>query len=668
MSNYIKNNLLEIPKDEVPVGSPAIKIGDEIFPLVDGFQLVKVTNYCPTREGFTAPGTVTFSGLGTVESQWGDSADFSDVNGEYVITEDTKYKKGLARVYKQQDGKYYLCGYDPSDMDWAEYEAHWYVAETIGGYGYSAKMSCYGSSKIPSGVATWSNDMIGEFSATTSVAEETITSLTETTMAKSVTAFDDETAEWSEGGDVDISSYSITPQTNGIYFAQEGKLIGPPVDRELHIPEDGLVRRFKAVDGHFVDTIWGTEMMPYGDISFDELGYCGNTAAPFAGGSSYLESPNTLGFRDDVNYTFNAFFKPYSENGTVFCVGGDTNTHIAINLRQNGIFASIHGWAESNFIHGNEPELGKWHMVTIVRELVEEQYVYKFYLNGAYVGRKSFTLKHTYRLGNTTPLRLFIDYGLSSAFNGYIDNFCIWERCLTEEEIADMAKGLEGFNWDIPVKPYEQRQPVFYAPLTDTSKSCPTGQYIQLNNSTDLASSGFFRDGALWNYRTNDSGSLEYDWVYIRQNYSNLYTSGSFTVCVDVYVEGYRDGINWQNYAVETNIICSNAATMADGMKLFNKKGSSDLFMRFKHINGGAVPYNTWTTLIARSDSGKVDLFAGGAFGGQDGVSGPQPFSEYGYVSGPYNHLKCAIRNIRIYNRAITNAEIAELSGVKETE
>jgi hypothetical protein len=121
-------------------------------------------------------------------------------------------------------------------------------------------------------------------------------SLTETSLAQSVTAFNPETAEWMEGDAVDISSYSITPQTNGIYFAQGGKLIGQHIDRELHIPQDGLVRRFKAVDGHFVDAVWGTEMMPTGDISYDELGYCGNSAAPMAVKSgSYLSANNTLG-------------------------------------------------------------------------------------------------------------------------------------------------------------------------------------------------------------------------------------------------------------------------------------------------------------------------------------------------------------------------------------
>ncbi|MBR1953113.1 MAG: hypothetical protein IKA32_11070, partial [Lentisphaeria bacterium] len=293
----------------------------------------------------------------------------------------------------------------------------------------------------------------------------------------------------------------------------------------------------------------------------------------------------------------------------------------------------------------------------------------RYYVNGKFVAE----MTRENLLGDPGTLMggSLIKVGYGGNFIGQIDEACIWDRILTDEEIVDMAKGLEDFNWDIPVKPYVQKQPVLYAPLTDTSKNCPTGQSIHINNvqSTEpLSERGFFRDGAYWNYRTNDSGTLEYEYVCIGQNYSSLYTSGSFTVCIDVYVEGYRDGKNWQSYDLETNIISSNAPTDANGIKLCSKKGSNSLFMRFKAIDGGTVPYNTWTTLIARSDAGKVDLFAGAVKGGYGTVTDHHPFSGYEYVSGPYDGLKCAIRNIRCYNRAVTDEEVAELSGIEKEE
>ena len=697
---YIGRKELTIPAGSVSVNTEANKVvvtkgyvTSQEIPLTGGggtggLSLVKVTNYHPAREGMSEPYSVTFSGLGTVESQWGDDpADFSDVNGVFVVTEDTKYKKGLARVYKQDGGKYYLCGYDPSDMDWAEYEAHWYVSETVGGYGWSAKMSLYSSSKLGTGTFNWSNENIGTFPVTTTVAMRDYPSLTETYPAQSVTAFNAETAEWTEGDSVDISSYSITPQTNGIYFAQDGKLIGQLIDRELHIPENGLVRRFKAVDGHFVDTVWGTEMMPYGDISYDELGFHGNNPAPMAKTiGSYLSCPNTLSV--PKNYTVNVFFKPYYSAGTsaIFEInseGSDQNSYFFGIWLTSGIAVQCVSFVKN--IGSAQPVTpGKWHCVTMTvswssgvgsvdgNERVTE-YNIKAYIDGKFFAENNrkyagtsndFGTTLDYITGNT--VRAFGRmHNTSESFTGQIDEACIWDRILTDEEIADMARGLEDFNWDIPKKPYVQEQPVLYAPLTDASKYCPSGQTIYINNTQNtesLSERGFFRNGAFWNYRTNDSGSLEYDKVCIDQNSSSLYTSGSFTVCVDLFVVDYRTANSWQNYDITGSIL--------DGdLQLCSKKGSSNLFMRFKGIDGGSVSYNAWTTLIVRSNKGSVELFSGGALGGRGTVAQSYPFDKnYAWFYGLDYTFKWAIRNIRIYNRAITDEEVAELSGVKETE
>ncbi len=671
---YVEEQTLTVPAGSVVISKNINKVivtegyvPSQELDLPGGFQLVKVTNYHPARDGFTAPGTVTFSGLGTVESEWGgDPADFSDVNGEYVVTEDTKYKKGLARVYKQRGGKYYLCGYDPSGMDWAEYSAHWYVSETVGGYGWSAKMSCYSSAEIPNGTVNWSNDNIGEFSVTTTITNETISSLTETSLAQSVTAFDPETAEWTEGDAVDISSYSITPQTNGIYFAQGGKLIGQPIDRELHIPEDGLVRRFKAVDGHFVDAIWGTEMMPTGDISYDELGFHGNNAAPMAVKSgSYLSANNTLGTMYAL--TMNSFVKPYYGDARIFSFENGDDNYIGFTTTGFHILPAVSG----NWMNAGSLSFGKWNMQTLTlyqNENNKNEFSVRYYVNGKFVAemtRENLSVDPGTLMGGS-----LIKVGYGGNFIGQIDEACVWNRILTDEEIADMAKGLEGFDWDIPVKPYEQKQPVFYAPLSDASRYCPSGQPIYLNSlgdMTDLASSGYFHDGAFWNYKINENGSTSATNIHCERNYPKLYTSGSFTVCVEVYIVERTSDINWENYD-RKHCVVGTPHYYTDGIMVCSNKGSDDLFMRFKTIDGGSVPYKKWTTLIARSNAGTVDLFAGGVRGGQGTVTESAPLA-YEYVLAPdIAYLRCAIRNIRMYNRAITDEEVAELSGIPKEE
>jgi hypothetical protein len=690
MSNYTKDNLLTISKEDVPIGSLAIKVGNEVFPLTigkggSGFQLVKVTDYYPAREGFTAPGTVTFSGLGTVESEWGgDSADLSDVNGDYVVTEDTKYKKGLARVYKQRGGKYYLCGYDPSGMDWSEYEAHWYISETVGGYGWSSKMSCYNSKEvIPSGSVNWYNENIGEFAVTTAITNTEVTTLEETYLAKSITAFNAENSEWTEGDTVDISSYSVTPQTNGVYFAQDGKLIGQHIDRELHIPENGLVRRWKAVDGHFVDTVWGTEMMPSGDISYDELGYCKNSAAPMAKTiGSWLGNYNTLS--PNTSRTYNVFVKPMYNPGnrTVWNIGNEGAENyeqgpVVFQLNADG---TIYAGSCGRSIKSNgKYSPNKWNMLTLTATYSNnptdtyymDEMNLKLFVNGKFSGEFSVSgdkvLSHYYSGGNYVYFFANSNY-TGETFIGQIDEACVWDRILTDEEIADMAKGLEGFNWDVPVKPYEQEQPLLYAPLTDSSDTLPSGQHLSLydtDNRTPLSDS--LRNGAFWNYWTTDEG-LVYAELVASPLDKRLFTSGSYSVCVDLYIEKYTELFDWQNSARTASVI--NSRGQVGALDVYTLTGSQTIRASFKNVKGNIeIPTNTWKTLIVRRYiDGRLQLFVDGILDASGVNDATYPW-EYTTVSGlNRGTLQGAIRNIRVYNRAITDEEIAELSGVKETE
>ena len=653
-----------------------------------GFQLVKVTNYHPAREGMSEPYSVTFSGLGTVESEWGgDPADFSDVNGVFVVTEDTKYKKGLARVYKQDGGKYYLCGYDPSGMDWAEYEAHWYVSETVGGYGLNARMSCYNSGEnVPDGANNWSNENIGSFSVTTTITNETISSLAETYLAQSVTAFDPDTAEWTEGDSVDISSYSITPQTNGIYFAQDGKLIGQPIDRELHIPENGLVRRFKAVNGHFVDTVWGTEMMPYGDISYDELGYCGNSAAPYAKTiGSYLKTSNTLCSIGER--TLNVFFKLYQNNGNTAIFGINSGTNESFPNGCDLLLYSdlrIHGRIyDYEVVSSTKVSPGKWYCATLTHQWVQSGDRYycggmALYVNGVKENKlpEKTALKYPEYLNGDTVHAFARLHNTSESFIGQIDEACIWDRILTDEEIADMAKGLEDFNWDIPVEPYVQEQPVLYAPLTDTSRYCPSGQTIYINNvqnSESLSERGFFRDGAFWNYRTTDSGTLEYGNIAIDSNYDDLYPYGEYSICFDLYCERAipKDGIPSYKEWVGFTVLGKNRE--GGPIQLYTHKNDTNFtkVTYFGMESNIAFQMKQWQTVVIRVFGATQDLHLGGVLAGTASYSQKVvPFGDYygqSAFSGPFDY-PCAIRNIRLYNRAITDEEIAKLSGIKETE
>ena len=635
-----------------------------------GFQLVKITNYNPAREEFTALGSVVVS-VGNIEGEYG-AADFSDVAGTYVVTPETQYKKGMERIFKQQNGRYYLCGYKPEN-DWGD-SPHWYISETIGNSGWNSKMYFNGNT-IPSGANSWYSDAIGNFTMTTTLNYATITGLAETTSAVSVTGFDDENADWFTGDSVVVSDYSIPPQTDGVYFLQGEKLVGQHIDRELNIPQAGLIRRWKTVGKHFVDTKWGTEVLPYGDISFDELGYCGNNAAPFAEKiGSYLSGPNTLSL--STERTYSVFVKPFYNPGnrTVWALASEGNESYGQGMIFFWLLSAGNvrvGSCDFALDSTSSYAPGKWNMLTSTVQfkhaVIESgnritEFHMKLYLNGVLDGTLDriadsgrWISNVEYAQGDT--MRFFANLNITSeSFIGQVDEACVWERILTDEEIAEMAKGVQTFDWDIPVPEYVQQQPVFYAPLTDASRYCPTGQTIALNNgeippdAPDYA--GYFRDGAWYNFITKDDGSVQYCPLYCHGNYKELY-SGSFTVCVDFYFVDYIDPDYWYSRAREFQVINS--------LKVHKVANSSDIMLKYSGVAGSTViPKGTWVTLVARCDKGTVTLFTSGFQNGQGVTTETAPADGY-MQTGP--DLKMGIKNVRFYNRALSIEEIQKLSG-----
>ena len=617
--------------------------------LPGGFQLVKVTNYHPAREEFSDVGSVVVS-AGQVQGEL-DSADFSEIDGIYEVTDETQYRKGLARVFKQQGGKYYLCGYEPEN-DWGE-SPHWYIAEKIGSYGYSAK-AVYYNKEIPSGIKTWYSEQIGNFQISTTPTIVAISGVTDTTSAVAVTGFDAESTDWITGENVNVSDYSIYPQVGSVYFLQGEKLIGQHIDRELTIPQDGLVRRWKAVGKHFVDTVWGTEMFPDGEISFDELGYAGNNAAPLSKDNSCMYTVNSYSFGLEV--TLSAFVKPYYGTGMIFGFGNRDRDQANLALYTTGVTIGSITYLDTNISYG------RWNSVVMTLQRTgtdsSSTGVVKVYTNGKLI--KEFN-------SNATQ-----DDFIQSSFVGIlnqravtyasdnlvsmVDEACVWNRILTDEEIAEMAKGVQTFNWDIPVPEYVQKQPVFHAPLTDTSRYCPTGQAITLNwgeiHPDDPDYSVYFRDGAWYNFMTKDDGSFHYCPLYCNGNHNGFY-SGSFTVFVEFCFVDYIDPDYWYSRAKEFKVINS--------LKVYKVANSSDIMLQYAGVAGSAkIEKGVWVTLAACCDKGTVTLYTDCFQNGQGVIIDTAPADG---VVQTGSDLKMGIKNVRFYNRALSFEEIQKLHG-----
>ena len=402
------------------------------------FDLVKVTEYTPYRAALTATEKVVISGMGTVESEWGDSADFSDINGSYIVTDETKYLSGLKRVYKQDGGKYYIRCYDPDDYEYPDYGVYWCITQHTYTSRWESK-AVYDGSDIPSGTNTWYSEMVGSVSIPTEVTNTTYPEQPLVLKGKKVESYDEDDGTFNfSQTEENLYAQRTIPKINAIYSAFNGvTIVGQPITRVLDIPS-GFVRNFKVVDGKFIDTIGGTEMSVTGDVSFD-FGYSG--IAPQTQNVGYLSAENNLEVPNDM--TIMAVFKPnYGSNGLIFGYGGrsDDQAYIGINCAGVTYNGEIHYFDT----HIN---YGKWNICILTRSVDGStgNISGKFYTNGKSLYTRE---PSTSGRGNNGSnwIGVMADKAVfqsSGTVTGQIDTVCIWNRVLTDDEISLLSKAFK---------------------------------------------------------------------------------------------------------------------------------------------------------------------------------------------------------------------------------
>jgi hypothetical protein len=375
MANYTKDNLLAIAKEDVPIGSLAIKIGDEVFPLTvgkggSGFELAKVTEYTPYRAALTAPEKVIISGIGTVEGEWGDSADFSDINGTYTVTDDTKYLSGLKRIYKQDGGNYYLRGYDPADYASPEYGAYWCITQNASNSRWEARAVFDGES-IPSGTNTWYSDMLGNVSIPTEVTNTTYPEQPLVLKGQKVNAYDPETRIWDISDSISsFSGHEKTPVPDNVFACIDGRLIGNAIAYINEFPSKAALFAIDASKGvnDLVNggspTIFGDaqEVLRDGEFCFDNV-----RALDYAIGASMSALQD---FTIEMDYTITSSSSGYYGFFGNRSVWTDMNCHLQWGRAGYRPAMFWYGYVEGQSGGAEHPEWcndGKYHHVAYVR-------------------------------------------------------------------------------------------------------------------------------------------------------------------------------------------------------------------------------------------------------------------------------------------------------------
>lgn len=334
------------------------------------FTLVRVTDYIGFRPELTAPSQVVVSGMGTVESEYGDSADFSDVNGTYTVTDETKYLSGLKRVYKQEEGSYYLRGYDPDDYEYAEYSAYWCITQNASNSRWEAK-AIYEGESIPSGTNTWYSEMLGNVSIPTEVTNTTYPEQPLVLKCQKVNAYDPETRIWDISDSISsFSGYEKTPVPDNVYACTNGRLFGDAIAYINEFPSKAALFAIDASKGvnDIVNggspTIFGDgqEVLRDGEFCFDNA-----RALDYAIGASMSALQD---FTIEMDYTITSdktgycgFFGNKSSWSTMNCHIQWGRTGYRPAMFWNGYFEALSGGDE----HPEWVNDGKYHHVAMVK-------------------------------------------------------------------------------------------------------------------------------------------------------------------------------------------------------------------------------------------------------------------------------------------------------------
>lgn len=133
------------------------------------FELVKITEYTPYQASLSEIEKVTVRGPGNYETAWGDAWDYSVIDGEYIVTEETKNLSGTNRVYKQNNGPYFLRS------NYADYTGdYWYISEYVSEWPEESTAYLI-AEEIPNGENSWMTNWVGGVPITTTIIAQSAT-------------------------------------------------------------------------------------------------------------------------------------------------------------------------------------------------------------------------------------------------------------------------------------------------------------------------------------------------------------------------------------------------------------------------------------------------------------------------------------------------------------
>ena len=170
-----------------------------------------------------------------------------------------------------------------------------------------------------------------------------------------------------------------------------------------------------------------------------------NSAYSFSGSQQYITTPVSNGFTNSISLFAWIKTNVYTNHGGLICSRNGANIFTGISILPDGTpFMDL--MTDSSGVSGftRVTATGKnivdntWHLITTTYDgLTLKMYVDNLLYNQEFKGATSITLPSNFVIGyDALP-------GYNRYFNGVIDDVCIYNRALSQQEIADLYNGCQ---------------------------------------------------------------------------------------------------------------------------------------------------------------------------------------------------------------------------------
>ena len=279
-----------------------------------------------------------------------------------------------------------------------------------------------------------------------------------------------------------------------------------------------------------------------------------------------------------------------------------------------------------------------WHHFGVIQSSSQR----KVYLDGiniwSYEGAVNTDPNSTFEIGAWNSAEQFI---------GQIDAVGIWNRALSDAEIAELYNNGTGLELEVqaPTIDLESGLQAFYK-LSDTSDSSGNNRNLTNNGNVSFAS------GKIGNAAVFDGSN--------RLEMNSLNNISSYPLTISTWIKLTNDGSG------ETVLAATDRAYGSPGLFL----DTGNTIASFVNgnsgwqINGSTYIPDTWTHIVGVFEDANRKLFINGVLAGTNTEQQPQDITLNNFSIGSYFDYGNAVGQIDavgIWNRALSDAEIAEL-------